>query len=338
MDLLLAKRILEIDYRLSESELKSIYRKKVIALHPDTNKSSTAAEEFRALNSAYQFLLKHLNALQPKPKDKPNYPIIYRTLDKNKENSIVIPKGALQKGDKMYINGLSFIIPAWNEEKNIDRCIQSIHSEMKHHADLPYEVLVIDNNSTDRTPEIAVNAYAKVIFEWKKGVVFARQRGAANAKYRYLANIDADNYLPNGWVSVARKHMFESAAISGPLVYENVPKYFNVGSNVFYFFARIFHVLIAPTIQGGNYILDKIVWEEMGGYDTSFEFYGEDTNTARMAKNFGKIKLVPDLWIYSSPRRIEGQGLLKTMYLYIVSYLSVGLFGKTTTNDYKDFR
>jgi hypothetical protein len=99
MDLSLAKRILGIDYRLSESELKSIYRKKAITLHPDTNKTPTAAEEFRALNSAYQFLLKHLNSLHPKPKDKPNCPIIYRTLDKKNENTITIPKDALKEDD-----------------------------------------------------------------------------------------------------------------------------------------------------------------------------------------------------------------------------------------------
>jgi hypothetical protein len=99
MDLSLAKRILGIDYRLSETELKSIYRQKAIILHPDTNKTPTAAEDFRNLNTAYQFLLKHLNALQSKPKDKPNCPIIYRTLDKNTKNCIVIPKGALKEND-----------------------------------------------------------------------------------------------------------------------------------------------------------------------------------------------------------------------------------------------
>jgi hypothetical protein len=98
MDLLLAKRILGIDYRLSETELKSIYRQKAIQLHPDTNKNPNAAENFRNLN-AYQFLQKHLSALQPKPKDKPTCPTIYRTLPGKSIEEIILPRESLKDND-----------------------------------------------------------------------------------------------------------------------------------------------------------------------------------------------------------------------------------------------
>lgn len=97
MNLVLAQRILGIEYRISESELKSIYRQKAIKLHPDTNKSPTAAEEFRNLNSAYQFLLKNLNSLKIKPKPIPTCPKIFRTLEHTM--TINIPKGALEEDD-----------------------------------------------------------------------------------------------------------------------------------------------------------------------------------------------------------------------------------------------
>jgi hypothetical protein len=76
----------------------------------------------------------------------------------------------------------------------------------------------------------------------------------------------------------------------------------------------------------------------MGGYDVNYEFYGEDTNTAVMMKKYGKVKLVPNLWIYSSPRRIQEQGLFRTMYLYITSYFAVALFNKKVFTEYKDYR
>jgi hypothetical protein len=97
VDLSLAKRLLGIEYKVTESELKSIYRHLAIKLHPDTNKNAQAAEDFRNLNAAYQFMLRNLNALKTQPKPNPTCPKIFRTLDKTK--IIKVPKGSLEEDD-----------------------------------------------------------------------------------------------------------------------------------------------------------------------------------------------------------------------------------------------
>ena len=51
---------------------------------------------------------------------------------------------------------LSFVIPAYNEEKYIGQCLQSIFDEMKG-ASHDVEIIVANNNSTDRTKEIALS-------------------------------------------------------------------------------------------------------------------------------------------------------------------------------------
>lgn len=239
------------------------------------------------------------------------------------------------------IKKISYVIPCYNEGKNIQACIYSIKADASKHTDLEYEIIVVDNNSTDDSEHKARLADADyIIFEPTKGVVHARNRGTEVAHYEFVANIDADNTIPIGWTEIALKELEDKsvAAISGPLRYDNVGWHIHAGAKIFYWFARVFHVLVGPTVQGGNYIIRRSVWKKMGGYDTSFAFYGEDTRTAQLASKHGKVRLIPNLWINSSSRRLKNQGLISTIWKYTTNYFSVAILGKNITNDYKDYR
>lgn len=97
MNLTEAKKILEIDYRTSLPELKSIFRTKALILHPDTNKQPNASESFQQLKLAYEFLQVNLHLLPLKP---PSCPQIYRILEGKKlVLSIQIPKDSLKEDD-----------------------------------------------------------------------------------------------------------------------------------------------------------------------------------------------------------------------------------------------
>lgn len=71
MNLDTAKKILNLHYAVSEDELKSLYRKLCLELHPDVNKSPNASDQFRELNSAYEFLRNNLPMLPPAPAPPP---------------------------------------------------------------------------------------------------------------------------------------------------------------------------------------------------------------------------------------------------------------------------
>jgi glycosyltransferase involved in cell wall biosynthesis len=236
--------------------------------------------------------------------------------------------------------GFSFVIPAYNEAENIAECIKSIQREIAKHPTIQSEIIVVDNDSTDDTAAIARQYGVKVVFEPRKGVVWARQAGSAVAQYQYLANIDADNRLPVSWLSRAIDNARAGyVAFSGPLVYREASKWLNLGSDLFYVFARIAHHVIGPTLQGGNYVIKKETLEQMGGYDTSINFYGEDTRTAQLARKYGSIKLDPDMWIFSSPRRLEGQGVFNTAWTYVKNYLLVSFSRhRSVTQEYIDYR
>ena len=92
---------------------------------------------------------------------------------------------------------LSIIIPAFNEELLIEACLKSVHASLVANAkpDLTSEIIVVDNNSTDNTAELARRAGAQVVFEPVNQIGRARNTGAARATGDWLLFVDADSIL-----------------------------------------------------------------------------------------------------------------------------------------------
>lgn len=91
---------------------------------------------------------------------------------------------------------ISVIIPAFNEEKLLPATLRSVRAAMGAFAPLGWdsEMVVCDNNSTDRTPELARAAGAKVVFEGFNQIGRARNTGAAGATGDWLIFVDADSH------------------------------------------------------------------------------------------------------------------------------------------------
>lgn len=109
---------------------------------------------------------------------------------------------------------LSIIIPAWNEEDYIAECLDAIALQ----RDRPDEVIVVDNNSTDRTREIAAGyPFVTLLTEPTPGIVPARNRGLDAATGDVLGRIDADSILDPDWVAIVRDHFTRTgtSAIQG---------------------------------------------------------------------------------------------------------------------------
>lgn len=247
---------------------------------------------------------------------------------------------------------LSFVIPAYNEEKNIGDCVGTILAEIERFKnDSPYaastdfEVIVVNNASIDRTGEIARNAGARVVDESKKGILWARKAGLEASEGDIIANIDADNRIPTGWIQLVVDYfmkMPDLLALSGPLNYYDSPAYVRVSTRIFYCigyaFDKIFHVGKSGMLQGGNYAIRKSVLQKIGGYDTSITFYGEDTDIATRVCAIGKIIWTFKLSMNSSGRRIEKEGLLHMGCTYAMNYLWATFFKKPFSMEYKDHR
>ncbi len=92
---------------------------------------------------------------------------------------------------------ISIVLPAFNEEKLIVATLQAVHSAREAFTSLGWtsEVIVCDNNSTDRTGELARAAGAQVVFEPVNQIARARNSGAAAATGDWLVFVDADSHV-----------------------------------------------------------------------------------------------------------------------------------------------
>ena len=93
---------------------------------------------------------------------------------------------------------VSIVIAAYNEEANVIRCIDSF-SQTK--TTFPFEIIVVDNNSSDRTAEVLKKLNVKYVFQKIQGCGIARQLGMEQAKGKYILTGDADTLYPPQWVN-----------------------------------------------------------------------------------------------------------------------------------------
>ena len=93
---------------------------------------------------------------------------------------------------------ISVVVPAFNEERILESSLRSIRTAMAafDRAGWGSELIVCDNNSTDRTAEIARAMGADVVFEPVNQISRARNAGAARATGDWLVFVDADSWPP----------------------------------------------------------------------------------------------------------------------------------------------
>ncbi len=234
---------------------------------------------------------------------------------------------------------ISLIIPAYNEEEMIGPCLDAA---IKNSHGKFFEIIVVNNASTDRTEEIAKSKNVKVVTEMQKGLTRARQRGLEEAQGEYLAYIDADTRLPEGWIEKAEKEFAKSphmVCLSGPYRYFDGSWWRNqIMHVIWYLSAPITYLIVGYMVLGGNFIAKKKALLDMGGFDKKIEFYGEDTDIARRLSKFGKVKFKMNFFIYSSGRRFEKEGLFKINMLYGLNFIWQVVFHKPFTRQYNDIR
>ena len=235
---------------------------------------------------------------------------------------------------------VSLVIPAYNEEKYIGECLQYA---IKNSRGFFHEIIVVDNASTDRTAQV-VSSFpgVRIIREESKGLTHARQCGYKATTGDILAYVDADTHMPEGWVEriiTSFKKDSNLVCLSGPYVYYD-------STTIQKFFVAIYwHLLAVPMyhltgymVVGGNFAIRRDTLDKMNGFDTTITFYGEDTNIGRRAAEFGKVVFSTRFKMYTSARRLQGQGTLKTARIYVANFFSEVVRRRPATTNYTDIR
>ncbi len=242
---------------------------------------------------------------------------------------------------------ISFVVPAYNEEKYIGKCLDSIFREINR-SKVDAEVIAVNNASTDGTREVILaRPGVLLVDELRKGLSQARQAGFLVSSGEIIANIDADSILAPGWIERALLEFSKNkklVALSGPYIYYDRSSWVNFMVWSYYlvgYAGHLFNHYIlqkGAMLQGGNFVLRRSALEKIGGFDVRIGFYGEDTDVAKRIQKMGQVKFSFLFPMRTSARRFSGEGLVSTAAKYVINHFWVIIFRKPFSKKYKDIR
>ncbi len=221
---------------------------------------------------------------------------------------------------------ISIVIPAYNEAQVIAKTLQSLQSQ---DFSGEFEVIVVDNNSTDKTAEVVRQFQdklnLKVIYEPQRGRGAARATGFAAAQGEIICSTDADTIVPSNWLTKITAPFIKSdiIAVSGTskitdgTVMQNI--IFNwlqpLLSHLFTW--RHGHIWLT----GCNSAVKKQVYEQCGGYRQDLQAL-EDVEIAERLSEHGQILLVTNIPVITNARRFK-DGLVQGLLHYVKAYTNM---------------
>jgi glycosyltransferase involved in cell wall biosynthesis len=240
---------------------------------------------------------------------------------------------------------ITAIVCAYNEAPVLPACIHSLLAQTRP----PDEILIVNNASTDGTGAVA-RAFAGVLVidEPAKGLVLARETARRQASGDVLAYVDADCRAPLQWLEHIERRFEKRAAlvaVTGPYRFYDWDWSGRTLIRAYdYVVAPPTHVLVhsvlvmGAILYGGNFAVRRDALARIGGFDTTVEFHGEDTNLGRRLTPVGSIELARDCWIWTSARRYHALGKRKVCALYVRNFWSEILRHRPADRDHVDVR
>jgi glycosyltransferase involved in cell wall biosynthesis len=216
---------------------------------------------------------------------------------------------------------ISVVVPALNEEKYVKQCLSSLRAQ-SYPREL-YEIIVVDNASTDRTSEIAQAFGVRVVYEPVRGAARARHRGVEEARGEIIAGTDADAVVPPTWLEeIARSFRSDEnlGAVTGPTLFHDGSSFDRWSARyVCNTATRLSHTLGRGVITGNNFAVRARDYWKVGGFNTSL-FSAEDIDLGARLSAVTRTTFNPNMVMYVSARRTrEGQPrlLLRTSGDYV---------------------
>lgn len=182
---------------------------------------------------------------------------------------------------------ISFVVPAYNEEQHIRRTLESLHESARATGE-PYEIIVADDESSDRTRDVAAQNGARVIAVKHRQIAATRNAGANAASGDILFFVDADTSVPPEAVRQALRVMHDGAVGGGSRVHFD-------GSLPLHFKALIWAsgaISRATRLAFGCFLFcEKAAFDAVGGFDESL-FASEELALSRALKRRGRFVIL----------------------------------------------
>ncbi len=220
---------------------------------------------------------------------------------------------------------VSVVIPAYNEEELIGKCLDSLVAQKTTEQ---FEVVLVNNNSTDNTAKIAATYQGKlnlrIILEKERGRGIARFVGFQQASGEIILSTDADTVVPPDWIEKMVYHLKNShaVAVAGPFKIDDCDWFTNLVVNFIQPTAMRLHKLFRGFyyMSGFNFAVYKEIYDRSGGFNRGLNSQ-EDVEIAVKVKKLGKIVYAPDTKVISSGRRFK-KGVIRGGLPYISTYIT----------------
>lgn len=181
---------------------------------------------------------------------------------------------------------VSIIIPAFNEERLLGETLRAVQAATRGVARRGWqsELIVCDNNSTDRTAELARAGGAQVVFEPVNQIARARNAGAAAATGDWLVFVDADSHPSAALFEAVAEQIEGGRCLAGGSTVRLPPEYrqANLVASLWNGISR------AATLLAGSFIFcEAAAFRQLGGFSEEL-FAGEEIELSRRLKRLAR--------------------------------------------------
>jgi glycosyltransferase involved in cell wall biosynthesis len=237
---------------------------------------------------------------------------------------------------------ISVVVPAINEERYLPSCLSALAGQ-----DFPsdrFEVVVVDNNSTDGTAGVAIARGVKVVHEGRPGVCFARDTGTTRSRGQLVVSTDADTTFDPGWLSRIDRMFLdrpELVAVVGPCRFVDGPWWSRVYTGLLFGAVGLVHRWTGRVLYASaTYIAFRR--EAWSGYDTHLTQGGDELGLLRQLRTRGPIAFDGTNPTFTSSRRLT-RGLaynlfVTCLYYYLCGYLLNRVTGRRVLGTAPEFR
>lgn len=195
---------------------------------------------------------------------------------------------------------LSFIIPAYNEEALLGRTLESVYTAAQAVA-MPFEVLVVNDASTDRTAEIARARGAHVVDVACRQIAATRNAGARAATGDVFIFLDADTLLPEAVLRAALRALEDGAMGGGARVrFDGLSP---LGLRLFMVVFSFFYFTMMRWAAGCFIFVRRDAFEKAGGFDERY-YASEEIHLSKALKRQGRFVIVREA-VVTSGRKVR---------------------------------
>lgn len=217
----------------------------------------------------------------------------------------------------------SIVIPAFNEEKQLPESLEAIRvaAAAFDRANREWELIVCDNNSTDRTAELARAGGARVVFEPVNQIGRARNTGASIALGEWLVFIDADSQPSDALFAAVIRETDRGDVLAGGCAMRHDRSEFMLDllTGFWNFMSRRLRWL-----AGSFIFVRRAEFEHVGGFSADFYCAEELELSQRLKKRAGELKqrvvLISDASLVTSARKLELYSRKEQLRMMLTSF------------------